>query len=177
MRVSFYVVLAGLVATPALAADEKPQAKVIAEIARCRSVTADTERLACMDRAAAALVEATEQRTIVVLDRQEVQRTRRSLFGFTLPKLPFFGNDRNDDDKEPRAEAVTQLDTTIERASPTGYGLYTLVLAEGGTWRTTEADRSVSPASGGKISIKRGPLGNYLATFGGRRALRINRIN
>lgn len=177
MHVRSFLLIALFVAAPSAADNRKAHVAVIDEIARCRAIAADADRLACLDKAAAALITATDQRTIVVLDRSEVQRTRRSLFGFTLPKLPFFGNDRDHDDKDSRAEAVTRLDTTIARATPMGYGLWTLVLAEGGTWRTTEADRAFNPASGGKITIKRGALGNYLATFGGHRALRIVRIN
>lgn len=161
---------------PARAQESGAGPQVVARVAECRAIRTDAERLACFDRAAAALDEAVSKRTVVVLDKQEVRRTRRSLFGFSLPNLPFFGNDRKDDD-EPDAEEVTRLDTSVTQVSQAGYSAYVVTLAEGGVWRFTESDRAFYPKAGDKITIKRGGLGNYMASLNGRRALRIVRVN
>lgn len=177
MRVVGWTVVLTVAATPATA-QEKPQAEVVRRVAECRALTADAERLACFDKASAALAAAVETRDVVVLDREDVRRTRRSLFGFSLPKLPFFGSggDKTGDKGVSDPEEVVRLDTTVTQAAPFGYGFYTVVLAEGGSWRFTEADRAIAPHVGDKITIKRGPFGNYLASLNGRRALRITRI-
>lgn len=164
-----------LLAMPA-AAEDKPTARVIREVTECRDLTDGAARLACFDAKVAALAKATDERTIVILDREEVKKTRRSLFGFPLPRLPFFGNDKDDaGSKEPEAEAIRQLDTTITSVAPYGYGLWTFVLAEGGTWRTIETERGFSPRAGAKIMIKRGLIGNYMASIG-HATVRVERV-
>ena len=177
MRIVGWSMVLAVAAAPASAQD-KPGAEVIRKVAECRAITGDAERLACFDAASAALATAVAKRDVVVLDREEVRRTRRSLFGFSLPKLPFFGGGDKADDKAgdaPDPEDVVRLDTPVTQVAPFGYGLYTVVLAEGGTWRFTEADRAIAPRVGDKIAIKRGLIGNYMASLNGRRALRITR--
>lgn len=175
MRAAAVLVILGL-AAPAAAQDGKHQAEVIRKVADCRAVTADADRLACFDKASAALATAVEKRDVVVLDREEVRRTRRSLFGFALPKLPFLGGGKDKESEAAEAEEIVRLDTTVTRVSATGYGIYTVVLAEGGTWRFEEGDRAFVPRVGDKITIKRGMIGNYLGSLNGRRALRIARV-
>ena len=177
MRASYVFAVVVMAASPASATDPVGRPKVVDDVVRCRAISEPAARLACYDAAATTLTEATDNQTIVVLDKAEVQRTRRSLFGFTLPKLPFFGNDRDgkNETKEDKAE-VRELATTIRSVAPSGYGLWSLTLAEGGTWRTTEPSRSLEPRAGQSIVIKRGPVGGYMAKVDGERAVRIQRI-
>src|SRR5688500_9182827 len=68
-------------------------AGVIGDVLRCRSVTDTVARLACFDRSAAALGSAQSKGELVTLDRQEVRKTRRSLFGLALPNLRILGDE------------------------------------------------------------------------------------
>lgn len=170
---AFVAILAYPVA--ASAADEVVP-KAVADVLLCRRIEAGPTRLACLDAAAAALSEAVAARSIVVLDRSEIKKTRRSLFGFTLPRLPFFGNDRDSPEPEDEAQAVRQIETTIRQVGEYGRGMWTLVLEEGGTWRTTETSRTFDPKPGDPLTIKRGTLGNYLAVFGRTGSVRVERV-
>ena len=89
----------GLVAvvTPAGAQEREPRAgssqPLFDAVLACRSETDPQARLQCFDRTSGALATAAQSGAVVVVDREEVRRTRRSLFGFSLPRLPFFRGD------------------------------------------------------------------------------------
>jgi hypothetical protein len=137
----------------------------------CRGQADDTARLRCYDRAAAALSDAARQGSIVVVDREDVRKTRRSLFGFSLPKLPFFTGDKSQEDQ---ADEIT---AKIASASSIGYGKYRMKLEDGALWETTEASDSVRPPkAGNEVLIKKAALGSYMIRIAGQRALRAKRV-
>lgn len=51
-------------------------------LAACRGIADSAARLSCFDRTAEAFVRARDNKEVVVLERAEIQKTRRSLFGF-----------------------------------------------------------------------------------------------
>src|SRR5437870_855658 len=106
-----------LLAAPAAAADDTPAA--IRGLAACRAIADNAQRLACFDREAATLVSSVEKKDTVLLDKQEVKKTKRSLFGFALPRLPFFDGDR--DDRKEDAE-FQQIEAPIKTVRSIGYG-------------------------------------------------------
>ena len=167
-------VLAGLALTPAglNAAPRNPA--VLQKIADCRTVVGDAARLACYDAAAAALGEATARQDIVVLDREAVRETRKGLFGFSLPKLPFFGGDRADKagKEEAAREEITEIDGVAALVRSVGYHQFRIILEDGAVWTTTEASTLDTPHVGSKIHIKRAALGSYLLKIDGGRALK-----
>src|SRR6185437_16505263 len=78
----------------AAAAKEKPApSPLVSAIDRCRQIADPMQRLACYDAAAGALVQATNSGAVAVVDENEVKKVRHSLFGFSLPKIPFFSGD------------------------------------------------------------------------------------
>lgn len=158
-------------ATGASAQSPKP-ADPFAQLTACRGITADAERLACFDKAAARLAEATASREVVVVDREEIKRTRRSLFGFELPRVGLFGGG----EKAGAAERIEEISTTITTVRDLGHGKYSLVVAEGGTWQTTEALRGKLPKRGDTVTIKSGALGSYWLTVAGGRGVRAMRV-
>lgn len=139
---------------------------------RCRTIADDTMRLACFDRAAAVLAQSVEKKEVVVLDREEARKTRRSLFGFTLPRLKLFGNE--DDDREERE--FTEIDSTVKSARGLGYGKLRFTIEDGAVWQTTEAVR-MDPKPGDKVNIKKGTMGSYFVRFDDGRAVRGMRVN
>jgi len=160
-----------LLGPAAMAAKPGPESPLVRALANCRGQTDDQARLRCYDAAAAALTQATESGTIVVVDREDVRKTRRSLFGFSLPKLPFFSGDDS-------AESQTdELTATIASAGALGHDKYRIRLEDGAIWETTEASSAVrEPRRGDTVLIKRGPLGSYMMKIAGQRALRAKRV-
>lgn len=144
--------------------------KVVDEVAACTAITEADARLACFDQAAAALASARRSGAIVVVDREKVRETNRSLFGFSAPSVDLFGGD--DGPKEP---PIREVESSIVAVLGGNAGALQLRLADGSTWRLAEAS-SFPPKKGDKIQIKRGSLGSYLATVGNGRALRVVRV-
>ena len=173
MRKSLIVagVLAGL-ATP-LAAAPRPVA-VLQKLAECRTIVADAARLACFDAAAAAVGEATARNDIVVLDREAVRETRKGLFGFSLPKLPFFG-ERDAKDRAEAREVIDEIDGVAAAVRGFGYNQFRIVLEDGAVWSTTEAMTYDTPRVGSKVHIKRAALGSYLLKVDGGRSVKAKR--
>ena len=164
------------VALPAAAAAERVP-PVLAKLAECRALTADPARLACYDAAAAGIADATAKRDIVVLDREALRETRKGLFGFSLPRLPFFGGDRQDKEGKAAAarEEIEEVDGIAASVRGFGYKQYRIILEDGATWTTTEAVVTDTPRAGSKIHIKRAALGSYLLKIDGGRAVKAKR--
>lgn len=160
----------GLITVAPLAAAQDSGAPALVEqLARCLAIKADAERLACHDRAARALVDASRTREVVVVDKEEVRKTRRSLFGFALPKVKLFGNDGPDQG----GDAMDRIEAKITGVRNIGYGKYRLTLDDGAVWSTTEAWRgAIMPEAGDTLYIKRASLGSYLVEIKGGRSIR-----
>ena len=163
------------IALPAQSGNANPtdtSAGLIADLERCLAIAADTERLACTDAAARRLVDASKRREVVVVDREEVKKTRRSLFGFQLPRIGLFGRDGPDDGQD-----VDRAEMPIARVTPVGYGKVTFTLEDGARWTTTEGwSEAILPRPGAVLIIKRGAIGSYMVSVKGSRAVRAMRI-
>lgn len=145
--------------------------EVVERLFDCRTIEDSGERLACFDREIDSVLKAQESKEIVITDREQIKKTRRGLFGFTLPKIGLFGGD--DDDNE-----VNEIVTKISKASRTPNGRYMIVLEDGASWMqsdNTRVLRNIEP--GEEITIKTAAFGSYMAKVGGRRAFRIKRMN
>ena len=151
-------------------ADTRPGNPLIDALARCQTMVADVERLACMDAAAAKLVAAEKGKDVVVVTRDEVRTTKRALFGLAIDQNAVFG------DREAPADRVDRLDTTLAAATATG-DRWTLSLAEGGRWRTTEPWINADPKPGMAVEVHRGALGSFVLRAKGATAVRVARVN
>ncbi len=154
---------------------------LIDRLAECRTLTADTQRLACFDRTVAAVVDARRRKDIVILDRTEVRKAKTSLFGFSLPSIKLFNGGG---DEQPMKELVGTMRSS---AVLTG-GLIRFELAQQSdaarpadakdnmsVWETVE-QVMLPPRRGDTVTIKAGALGSYVATAPGRRSARVRRI-
>lgn len=174
MRLSLLLtVIPFAVAAPAAAqpstAQERPQA--LTRLLDCRSVSAAEARLACFDQAVAALEAAEAQRELIVMDRQQLRRTRRSLFGLMLPDLNLFSDDNEDE------EAISELETTIRGVSRNALGKWVLTLADGARWIQVDSrELAREPDSGDAIRIRRAAMASYLANIDGQIAIRVRRV-
>ena len=166
--------IAALAASQPLAAQDRPvEASMIDALAACLDIRSDPERLACSDSAARRLVDASRRKEIVIVDREEVKSTRRSLFGFTLPRIALFGKDGPDKPED----AIEQLEARIVQVIDLGYRKYGVTFEGGARWNTTEAWTSPTfPAPGLTATIKRGALGSYFLKIGKERAVRAMRV-
>lgn len=172
-RLGAALMLAGLAAAPAAAqrpGQERPE--VLNRVVQCRAIAAEAERLACYDREVGALDQASATGELVAMDRSQVRRTRRSLFGLTVPNLGIFGDD-NDDEEE-----ASRIESTVRSASMNANGKWIIEIADGARWIQTDS-RSLSfpPRSGQPIRIRRAALGSYLANVNNQTAIRMRRIN
>lgn len=166
-----FAALAAL-STASVAKDPPKQSPLVSALGTCRAIADPAERLACYDKQAGALLDATSKGDVAVVDKSEVRKARKSLFGFAMPKIPFFSGDDT-------ADVVSDtLESTIKSANGIGYGKFRMVIAEGNAvWETTEAYATMrEPRAGDKIVIKRGPLGSYMLRIGSNRGVKGRRV-
>jgi hypothetical protein len=150
-------------------ATQRPE--VFEAVVRCRTIAGDAERLRCFDAAAAAMQQAAERHDLVVVDRQQVRATRRTLFGIELPRLPFFGG--GDEDKQ---DEISQIDGVIDGAYQDGSGRWIFRLKDGGTWAQVDDNViALRPRAGDKVLVKRAALGSYMLRVGNQPGVRVKR--
>ncbi len=172
--ITFFLAVLAAAAAPAAAQEPEPaqaRPEALTRLTECRNVQGEAERLACYDREVAAFEAAEQSRQLVVMDRQQVRRTRRSLFGLVLPDLDIFGDNEVDEE-----EGVSALETTLRAASEDAYGKWILVLEDGARWRQIDS-RTLArdPRGGHPIRIRRAAMGSYLANIDGQVAIRVRR--
>src|SRR5438128_11155624 len=95
IRFALIAVVLFSISTVAAAADRNVQTngQLLDKLTACRKLADPNEELLCYHREVSALEAALARKDIVVMDREDVRKTHRSLFGLNLPKLPFFVGD------------------------------------------------------------------------------------
>lgn len=150
----------------------EPLPPAFVKLADCRLVADAGERLACYDREMAAVAAAQARRELVVVDRQQIRNTRKTLFGLALPNLSIFGNDSDDE------EGISRIETRIRTASQNAFGRWMLDLEEGGRWVQVDSRNLGSdPRNGQPIRIRKGAMGSYFANINGQIAIKVRRVN
>ena len=167
------VALLGVAAPSATQAKPAASSPLVEALDRCRNIADAAPRLTCFDRAAGDLVAATNSGNSLFIDRAQMRQVRRSMFGFTMPKLPFFAGDRSAEEQQ------SELETTVKASRAVGHGRYVVRIAEGSAlWETTETYGSMlPPRAGQKVLIRRGALGSYLLRFEGERWIKGKRVS
>lgn len=142
---------------------------MLADLQSCRAIAAPDDRLACFDRASATLFAARDSGELRVVDREEVQETRRGLFGFTLPKLGVFGS--GDD------EQLDMLESTITGVSRYGRNGYRIRIEEGSVWQIESApSRLRTPKPGDEIVLKKASLNSFFIRIAGQIGVKGKRV-
>ncbi len=163
---------AALVAPAALPAQKgKQQARPEAfeALVRCRSLTDDAARLKCFDEAAATLQQQAENRDLVVVDRKQIQETKRGLFGLDIPDLNPFGS--GDDGVE-----VKSIESVVRSATQDGDGRWILTLEDNSTWAQTDNyPFAVNPKRGHKVKIVKASMGSYMMRVNNQPGVRARR--
>ncbi|HEV2079606.1 MAG TPA: hypothetical protein VGR19_06895 [Allosphingosinicella sp.] len=160
------------VSTTALAQQQRPAERPPAfkKLVDCRRIADAPTRLACFDREVAAIDAAEAGQELVVLDKAQIKKTRRGLFGLSLPDVGIFGGSGAD-------EETGAIETTIKRAWQIGDGTWRFELADGAQWVQTDSRNLASdPKPGHEIKIRRAAIGSYLANINKQVAIRVRRI-
>ena len=144
-------------ASPLLA--QEPPPDYLDRLAECRNTPDSAERLACYVREVAAVVVAEEQGDVRIVTREEERQTRRRLFGFTIPKNLFGGEE----------DQLDLLETSITDVRQSGRRDYLITTEEGSVWRIASPPmRFVPPRVGQKVIFKTASLGSYFIRVNGQ---------
>ena len=170
------VVIGGMIllAAPAASAKKVPEGPppaAVTELLNCRNIADGAARLACYDKSAAAIGDAVAKKDLVVMDRESVKKTKRGLFGFSIPNLGVFGDDDN-------SVEIKQIEGTIVSTAINGDGGYIFRLADGSRWSQMDSKPfAIPPQSGDKVVVKKGSLGSYFLTVQGQPGVKVHRTN
>jgi len=151
----------------------EPGSKLITAVQACQQIKEDTARLACYDRSVSALASANARGDVAVVDREQMREARKSLFGFAIPKLPFFSGSKDKDvQQEPK-----QITSTLVSFRSLGNGYVRLTISEPeSTWESTEPADVFEAQSGDKVKIEHGAIGSYWVEIGSNRAFHAHRV-
>lgn len=170
------IILLGSLAIPgaiALAKDAKqpPVSRMTEKLVACRALTDDAARLACFDREVAAFDTAVRDKKVAVIDREDMRKTRRGLFGISLPRIKLFGDA---DDDEPEIKEIVGI---IKSKSQGEGGRIVFTLEDGAVWAQTDdypVFYAVKP--GQKVTIKKASFTSYFADFEKAPTVRAKRL-
>ena len=124
----------------------------------------------CYDQAVGDVVAATDAGDVQIVKKEEVEQTRRGLFGFSLPKLGIFSGDGEGGD-------LTELESEITSVRPYGRSGYVLRIKEGSTWRISNApSRLRPPRIGDTVVFKKASLGSFFIRIAGQTGVKGRRI-
>ncbi|ABC62382.1 hypothetical protein [Erythrobacter litoralis] len=157
-------------ASPSVAQDAEVanDTDTIEQLKSCRAIADPMQRLTCYDREVGQVITATEQGTLQVVDQQDVEDTKRRLFGFSLPNLKLFGGDEGE---------LTELETTITRVRREGREGWIFTTEEGSTWRIAETKLGWRPPRPGQtVVFKRAAMGSFFIRVNGQIGVKGRRI-
>ena len=170
---AFALCSAGVSVTLALssAAVQAQEPDYVAALKACRSIADESERLTCYDAKVAEMVTASEAGDMRIVDREDVRRTRRQLFGFTVPDLDILKGDETD------KETSELLQTTITSARKTGRNSWRFTTAEGAVWEISNAPpRLAGISAGDPVEFKKASLGYFFIRINGQMGVKGKRI-
>ncbi len=151
-----------------------PMAKQVLALQACRAKADATDRLACYDQAVDVLSAATASQDLVVIERSEVRKARKGLFGFSLPRIGFLAG--REGNKEDEADAV-RFEGKIISVRDIANGGWQFAVEGGAVWMTMETSFSFkTPAPDRMVVIERGALGSYSARVGNGGWVRVKRL-
>lgn len=153
--------------------DAKAEADHVAALRQCQQEADRDRKLACYDRVAGAFIAAVEGGDVRLVDRQEREKTRRGLFGFSLGNL--FGGDGKEDDEPAELESLTSTITAVRQIDRKTYQIR---IADGNAlWQINEApSRFIMPRVGEKVEFKRAALGSYFVRVGNQIGVKGKRV-
>lgn len=141
-------------------------------VIRCRAIADREARLACFDDAVAKLATAIDKRDVVVVDREHIRQTKKTLFGLSLPELNLFGGGGQDVDE------ISAIDGVVGGARMDENNAWIVQLEGGATWRQIDSRPvALSPRRGSKVVIRKAALGSYMMRIDGQPGIRVRRVS
>lgn len=166
------LLLAGGVAVVAQVPGFGGSASLLDGLRGCRAIASVPERAACYDNTVGALLGAVESGDVRLVDREEVRKTRRQLFGLTLPEIDMLKAEPKDE-----AELTDLFETTIASSRQTGASTWRLTTAEGAVWEINNPPRKIAPIMpGDKVVFKKASLGYYFIRINGQIGVKGRRV-
>jgi len=139
----------------------------VQQLMSCRTIAATDQRLACYDRAAAAMQQAIANQDLFMVDKERARAAGRSLFGFSVPNFGgLFGN--NDE--------ISQIDGVIKSAGRNSDGGWLITLQDGSVWTQTDDWPGLDARPGKKVTVKRGMLGSFWLAIPGQNGIKVKRV-
>jgi len=158
-------------AASAKKAEGGPPAAQMNALLDCRAIADAAARLECYDKSAAALGDAVAKRDLVVFDRESVKKTKRGLFGFSIPNLGILGEDNDEVE-------IKQIDGEVASTAFNADGGYIFRLADGSRWSQMDGKPiALAPRPGDKVVVKKGALGSYTLSVARQPGVKVKRIN
>jgi len=154
--------------------------EIFRKLVDCRAISDDARRLACYDAQVAALDSAEAKKDVVVVDKTQIRKAKKTLFGLSLPTLSILGGNDEDKGKIAEEDEVNEIESTIKDvgAAPGAPNRWVIVIEDGARWVQTESRQLTrSPKPGMPIRIRKAAMGSYFANIDGQRAVRVRREN
>lgn len=166
---------ATVVVMPVTAQDGAQSNDPLGPLRACQAISVDTERLKCFDTVSRSLLNAAEDGDLSVVNREEVRKTRRKLFGFTLPDLGIFGRSDKAREKD-KLEEIEVLSTTVASSRRSQDGIE-VTTAEGAIWLIPSPPRRLmTPRPGQSVELTKGSLSSYFIRINGQGGVKARRI-
>jgi len=162
-----------LAASPAAEAAPAPPptAAQVKAVIDCRGVADDSARLACFDKAVAAMSAAEKSGELLTLDREQRRAVRRESFGLTLPSFDMFNRGE-------KPEEANQLTARVASASLNAERKWLIRLDDGALWeQTDDYDLNHGPHAGSTVVIFKGLFGSFFMKVDGQQAIRAKRVH
>lgn len=137
------------------------QSSIPSQLEPCVSIRRDTERLACFDRAIAALRTGSDTPA----------PTAENMFGVTESRAP--ADDRAQAEKR---EELRRIQGSITSISRTGDGMIVLELDNGQVWRQQDSAVKLSIGVGDTVTITRAAMGTFRIADNSGRFARFKRV-
>lgn len=145
----------------------------VADLKSCRAIQDETARVRCYDAKVDALLGAVEAGDVRLVDRAEVRKTRRQLFGLNMPEIDILKGDGKED-----PEVSDLFETTIASGRQTGPSSWRFTTAEGAVWEINNPPRKIPPiAAGDKVVFKKASLGYFFIRINGRIGVKGKRVS
>lgn len=172
---AFAALAASVIPTMAAAQDAPDH---VAALRACERETDGARKLACLERASAALVAAVDSGEVRLVDRKEREKQRRGLFGFNLGNI--FGGGGGDDKDEAKA-GLAEMETlvsTITEVRRIDRKTYVIRIAEANAlWQISEApSRFIMPKVGEPVEFRKAAMGSYFIRVGKQIGVKGKRI-
>ncbi|WP_184001364.1 hypothetical protein [Stakelama sediminis] len=145
--------------------DERSQ--LFDQAVACRKIADSDQRLACYDRTVGALDAAQKKDEVYIVDRDQVHKARKSLFGFSLPKIKLFGGDK---------DQIDHITTIVTGISHDQNNRMIFTVKGGAKWHQIGDRVVVGVRPGTQVTIKTAAFGSYFADFKGSSSMRVQRV-